>query len=327
MQHPSSLDRTPSEGVSPLSRPVPHITRGRPMPFVDTLANVLAIPNKLMLLSADFESHVISEEIEAEIERFIDEHDLHHVHVRLNEYDPLGELWRLLTNRRVSLPLRLLFGPLLWLVYVLNIGRLFGGDHYNAFSNTVNLYSNHLSIAMHEMGHALDFARSEIPGLYALVRFVPGISLYQEYLASRYAVEHLRRHGMHEEELRAYRVLFPAYSTYVFGTFVDLFPSAATRWALFPFIIAGHLVGNSYASSRIEALSRPQLTLAAQWADEKDRALVMFSPNTLEGRSQWGIILGSLLGSTICGPFGLIGAWMGFAFARTGHSAAKQPRA
>ena len=29
------------------------ITRGRPMPFLDTLGNVLAIPNKLLFLNAD----------------------------------------------------------------------------------------------------------------------------------------------------------------------------------------------------------------------------------------------------------------------------------
>jgi hypothetical protein len=295
----------------------PDITRGRQMPFVDTFGNVLAIPNKLLLLTVDFESHAVSPEIEAQIERFVDEHELYDVRVRINEYDPLGELWRLLANGRVNVFLRLLFGPLLWLGYVLNIGRLFGGDHYNAFSNTVNLYSNHPAIALHEMGHALDFSRRRFPGLYALLRFVPGVALYQEYLASLHAIEHFRAHGMHDEEIRAYRVLFPAYSTYVFGTLVDLFPSAVTRWAMFPCIAVGHLLGNYTAGERAQQIDAQRVTLAGQWNDEKDRALVMFSPATAEGRGQLGVIAGMFVGSAICGPGGPIGAYLGFLLARS----------
>jgi hypothetical protein len=286
------------------------------MPFLDTFGNVLAIPNKLMFLTADFESHVIDPQIEAEVRRFLDRHELHHVHVRLNEYDPMGELWRLLTNRRVGLFLRLLLGPLLWLAYLLNVGRLFGGDHYNAFSDTVNLYSNHMSIAIHEMGHALDFRRRRWPGLYALLRFVPGVALYQEYLASLYAIEHFRERGMDDEEIRAYRLLFPAYSTYVFGTLVDLFPSAGAKWVLAPCIAVGHVLGNYFAQQRLAALQTERITLAGQWLHEKDRAVVMFSPATVDGRGQLGVLLGMLAGSTLCGPGGPLGAYVGFLLAR-----------
>jgi len=290
------------------------------MPFIDAFGNILSIPNKLMFGTADIESHVISDEIEVEIRRFMVEHDLD-VHVRINEYDPLGEAWRLLTNRRVSLLLRLFFGPLVWIGYVLNVGRLFGGDHYNAFSHSVNLYSNHMSIAIHEMGHVLDFKRRRWPGLWALSRFIPGFALYQEYLASLYAVLYFREHHMFDEEIRAYRLLFPAYSTYVFGTVVDLFPSAATKWLLFPCIALGHAIGNYLANERLQAIGDASITMGGQWWEEGERAVAMFSPATDYGRTQLGVLIGTVSGSALCALGGPVGAWLGFVVAhRSGSS-------
>jgi hypothetical protein len=270
---------------------------------------VLAIPNKLLFLSADFESHEISPEVERLIRDFLDHHGVDDVRIRLGEYAPLGELGRLLANGRVNVLLRLLIGPLLWLGYALNVGRIFGGDHYNAFSDTVNLYSGHPVIALHEVGHVLDFRQRRHPGLYALLRFVPGVSLYQEYVASRYAIEFLRLRGLHDEEITAYRLLFPTYSTYVFGTLVDLFPSSATRWLALPIVACRHLLGNGYASRRIAALGTHAITLAGQWAHELRRAVEMFSMGTPMGRRQVGVVVGLLAGSAMCGygaPFGVV---------------------
>ena len=58
-----------------------------------------------------------------------------------------------------------------------------------------------LAKVLHEMGHALDFRRRRFPGLYALSRMVPGVALYQEYLASLYAIEYLREIGDQAEEI------------------------------------------------------------------------------------------------------------------------------
>ena len=40
--------------------------------------------------------------------------------------------------------------------YTIFPGRVFGGDRYNPFTNTINLYSDHPSIALHEAAHAKD---------------------------------------------------------------------------------------------------------------------------------------------------------------------------
>lgn len=249
------------------------------MPFLDTLANVLAVPNKLLFLNADFESHQLDRAIEADIEQFVRRHQMQDVYVRLNAYDPVGELGRLFTNRRVSLLLRLSIGLLSWLAYCLNIGRLFGGDHYNPFTNTVNLYSGNRSIALHELGHVKDFHGVRFPGLYALLRMLPVVSLWQEYLASLYAVEFLREIGDEDEELAAYRLLFPAYSTYVFGALLEWFPSTLTRTLLLPVIAGGHVVGEVVARNQAEKRG-----VADRGRDDDlERFRTMFSPSTGEG--------------------------------------------
>lgn len=282
---------------------------GRPLPFLDDLARALGLANKALFLSARFEDHLLPAASREGAEAFLREHALSGLCVRFNQYAPLDDLRRLLSNGRVNLLLRLFFGLPQWSATALFPGRVFGGDHYNPWSDTVHLFSGHPGIVLHELGHALDFRRRAWPGLYALTRLVPGLALYQEYLASRYAIEFLRRHGRLDEELDALRVLYPAYSTYVFGALVELFPSAGVRSFFLPVIALGHLLGNEHARRRAAEAGGPGL--ADQWRSELDRARAELSPASPRGRSLWGTFLGMAAGSTLCGPGTLIGAWVG----------------
>jgi len=300
------------------------VSRGRPLPFIDALKNVMSIPDKLLFWNPHIDSHRIDPAVDEAIIAFAERHELDRVHVRVNQYAPLAELGCLLTNWRVSIFLRLSFGLMTWLAYCINIGRLLGGDHYNPFSNTVNLYSNHRSIALHEMGHALDFKRRRLPGLYALTRLIPGVALYQEYLASLYAVEYLREIGDHAEEIRAYRILFPAYSTYVFGALIELLPTSVTRTMLFPVVLLGHALGDHYAKQRFQAIEAEKFTgfsPASLAAEDRDAASAMFSTRTAEGRQQSGTLLGLVVGTSICGPFAPLLAWFGFQWGKSGGAA------
>jgi len=295
------------------------ISQGQRLPFVDTLGRIFSYANKLVFLNTRFEDHEPDPRVVQALHRFVDHHGLDGLHIRLNEYNPLDDLRRLLMNGRVNLLLRLGFGLPTWLATTLSVGRLFGGDHYNPWSDTVHLFSSHMGIALHETGHALDFRRRSLPGLYALTRYIPGVALYQEYLASLYAIEFMRQRGMHEDELRALRILYPAYSTYVFGALVELFPSAGVRGFLFPAIALGHVLGVTHAQRREAELSRELAqapSVSVQWKEELGEALAEVNPSSERGRDLWGVFLGLSAGSALCGLGALPGAWAGYRLVR-----------
>src|SRR5439155_26059978 len=134
------------------------------------------------------------------------------------------------------------FGTVAWLGDTILPGRLFAGDHYNPYTNTVNIYSNVPAIGLREAGHAKDWARRKYKGTYAALYALPGPPLWHEAVASRDALAYVRAAGSPEEQEEAYRLLYPAYGTYVGGAVGDFVPGAG----LVPYagaVVAGHIAG------------------------------------------------------------------------------------
>jgi len=125
-------------------------------------------------------------------------------------------------------------------VDTLLINRFFGFDYYNPFTHTVHLYSDVPSIALHELGHAKDFAERRHRGSYAALRLIPFADLYQEYQATEDAFEYIRAEHQTEREMEAFKILYPAYGTYL-GSY--LFVTGGS--------VAGAIGGHIYG--RIEA--------------------------------------------------------------------------
>lgn len=202
----------------PRRPPDPQIERGRPVWIVDALGNLLSLPQKLILWNRRVDRHRISPDTERALQQFLDEHpeQLGAVKVRLNQWTPAGDLKRLVRNHRVEWYFRVLPGLPVTLWSSLT-GRLLGGDHYNPYTNTIHLFSDDPAIALHEAGHAVDFAKNPAPGLYAVGRFLPPMALEQEQVASDMAIEHYQRHHDRPGELHAYATLYPAFGTYVGG--------------------------------------------------------------------------------------------------------------
>lgn len=230
--------------------PHPQITRGHPNALVDSLGNVFALPIKLILFTWRVDDHEVPAETEAYLVRYVDlpQSETDGTHFSLNEYAPGRALKRLTSNKKVAWPYRLLLGlPITLVVDVLLPGRIFagllGGDLYNPYTDTVSIYSSHPAISLHEAGHVHDFNSRTHKGTYALIRLVPFVDLYQEFLATDEAVTHLIDTKDQQQELNAYKVLYPAYGTYV-GGYVP-FPGVAIIGAL-----VGHFVGRAKARER-----------------------------------------------------------------------------
>ena len=239
---------TPYVGQGPHSQ----FERGQPFPPLDVVANILSIPWKILFLEWRYGNHEISPRTEALLLRYVEDRqlDVTDTVVRINQYAPHKDFKRLLTNRRVAWPYRLIFGSISLLFETLLPGRLFGGslysDYYDPWTNTIHIFSDHPAIGLHELGHAYDFSQQPYQGSYGFARQVFIFALHQEWQATDEAISYLVEIGDRRNELRAYKILYPAYGSYL-GSFLIPLP-----FAFVPGILVGHLVGRAKAAARTQ---------------------------------------------------------------------------
>jgi hypothetical protein len=247
-----------------LRKDEPQIERGRPVGWLDALGHYLiSLPSKLILWNWQVDRHYISPLVEVELVRYLETNDLNNVKVRLNQYAPGGEWSRLARNRAMGGFWRWTLGALSLVGYTILPGRLMGGDNYNPYTNTISIYSNHPAILLHEAAHAKDFASRERPwnGFYAASRLLPIVPLYQEAIATGDAIGYLRDTAMTEEEKRAYKILYPAYGTYIGGQVTEWSWVSFTIWVRYAIyagaVIPGHIIGRIKAATVEDEASQP----------------------------------------------------------------------
>lgn len=230
----------------------PQIDRGRPNAFVDGIGNyVFSLPSKLLLLNWKMNNHHVSEATEAELHEYLAANGLCNVKVRLNQYAPGGEWSRLARNREMPGAWRWTFGLLSVSFYTILPDRVFagllGGDSYNPYTNTISIYSDLEAVGLHEGGHAKDFAEvrnRHWRGLYAVVRILPLVPLWQEGAATSDAIGWVKTNGDAGDEKGAYRTLYPAYGTYVGGEASQWVPAGWIAWTVrLGAVAVGHLAG------------------------------------------------------------------------------------
>jgi len=238
--------------------PHPQIERGRPFAPVDLIGNLFSLQAKLFLWNWKVGNRAISEDTEGALVKYLAHRatDVQDVKFRLNQWAPGGELARLWKNHHVGWPYRLVIGLPVTLVFeILLPGRLFGGDHYNPYTDTVHVYSDLAPVTLHEAGHAYDFSQRRYRGTYALIRLLPFVSLYQEFKATDEAIDYLIEKEERQTELASYKILYPAYSTYVAGYMSFPFGLAA--------VVFGHVQGRQRAGEREELYEQLDAARAA----------------------------------------------------------------
>ena len=231
----------------------PQIQRGKRRPVIDGIGWVFGIPSKILLWNHRVDNHKISETTEHAVTQYLDQNGLSTVRVRINQYHPMDDWRRLVRNDSVGAGWRYTFGAVSVLGETLIPGRIFGGDHFNPYTNTVHIYSDVPAIAIHEGGHAKDFARREWKGTYAAAYLLPIVPLYHESLATNDALAYLETNGTPSEQADAKKILYPAYGTYVGGAAGSVFPTVSAP-LYYGGVIAGHAVGRYEA---YQTLSRP----------------------------------------------------------------------
>jgi hypothetical protein len=255
----------------------PQIERGQPNAWIDGFGHYFfSLPTKLVLLSWKIDNHDVPTEVEQALRDYLHANGLCNTKVRLNQYAPGGQWRRLFRNRDMPAGWRYTLGLLSVASYTIFPERLFagfvfigGGDHYNPYTNTISIYSGSRPIALHEGGHVKDLASIENrhwKGLYTGFRSFPGVglllALWQEAEATGDALSWELAAGGSGESKAAYRILYPAYGTYVGGTadavaswFVEWWVSYAIRYGA---VVVGHAVGQTralFVTDRAEGLA------------------------------------------------------------------------
>lgn len=223
----------------------PQFVRGRTNVVVDSIGWVVGIPVKVLLLDRRMENHRIDPAVEESLKAYLAFNQLDDIKVRINQYAPGAEFMRLTRNKNVGAGWRYTTGMLAWLYYTILPGRIFGGDSYNPYTDTISLYSNIRAVAIHEGGHGKDFRQRTYPGTYAFAYLLPFVALYPEALASSDAMSYLTTQRPVEEEKEGYRILYPAYGTYVGGSLAGgLGPLSPVYYVG---LVAGHVIGRCQA--------------------------------------------------------------------------------
>lgn len=171
--------------------------------------------------------------------------DLPDVMVRVNQYAPLDEWKRLSANRRIAAGWRYTVGTFDLLLYTLMPGRLFGNDWYNPFTNTINLYSDVPSIALHEAAYAKDVHHRRYPGTYVTVQHIPVVGMWYRTNATADILQYLKQHGGSVAEIQeADEILYPMYAGAAGGQIGQFIPIPFVGEALnLAGAGVGHIVG------------------------------------------------------------------------------------
>jgi hypothetical protein len=244
--------------VSPELAPLttPPFEWGQPRPVIDTIGWVIGIPSKIVLWDRRIENHAISTETVDEMAAYLAFNELDTVKVRVNQYAPLDDWDRLVANKSVGWGWRYTAGTLSWLGELIFPGRIWGGDHFNPFTNTIHLYSDVPAVALHEAAHAKDFARRRWKGTYAVAYALPVVPLWHEAIATNDALGYLYETNSDEQLAEAYHILYPAYGTYVGSAASEVVPwnsMLVYAGAVIPAHVAGRLIARQALAERAAA--------------------------------------------------------------------------
>jgi len=241
-------------------------------PTLDKIGRVVGLPARVFTLNSKVNNHNISPETVEKVTTYLEQNDLTDVVVSVNEYDPKGQWQRLKANYRIDPFWRYSAGTLSWLGYSMFPNRVFGGDEYNPYTNTLILTSDVPARALAEAAYAKDIHTRTHPGAYAVAGDLPLLSMYRQSRATSDVLGYARVQQDQNTETEAYHVLYPHIGSTAFGPAAHFVPVAG------PFLsVGGALVGHAAGRTVTALQPKPATTPAAKSVPEttgdSDKAL------------------------------------------------------
>jgi len=247
--HPESADGMALQPVE--------VEYGKPHKTLDRIGWVVGIPARLLTLNRKTDNHKISQETVDKLLVYLEENDITDVYVAVNDYDPKGQWARLRQNDRIAPVWRYSMGTLAWLGYTIAPNRIFGGDKYNPYTNTLNLSSDVPALVLAEAAYAKDIHSRRHPGTYAAVfNDLPVLSIWRQARATSDVLAYSRTKADWKTEEQAYHVLYPRIGSACAGTAGPFVPVVG------PFLgaggaAAGHVAGRTVAYMQKSKLPKP----------------------------------------------------------------------
>ena len=236
------------------------IERGWKIFPIDLIAAILSLPDRLLLWNWKFKNRNVSDATLNELRNYMETYELYDVKVRVNKAAFIDEYRRLCTNKKMHWFVRFFPGFFVTTISLI-FERLTAGDYYNPFNDTLHLFSDLTPVALHEAGHARDFDRHDSRGFYALMRAVPGMDLIQEDEATTSAINYLKIKRNQHQEIESYKILYPAFSTYIGGYFNYILPINLGSLGA---VLFGHWIGRKKAKETKDRYFRASEHIKAQ---------------------------------------------------------------
>ena len=224
---------------------------GEPRKVLDRMNRIVHAPARLLFPKSRIAKRQTTPATVERLKQYLVENDLTDVPIFVDCYDPREQWRRLRENKEVAPVWRYSLGAFSVVGYTVMPGRVFGGDRYNPYTNSLNLYSDLPALVLHEAAFAKNIHSRERPGAYAAVTALPIVSLWREREDVADVIGYAQAHDDWELEKEAYHVLYPRVAregATVGGLFL-------TSWWGGPVLslggaAIGHGVGRTVASRR-----------------------------------------------------------------------------
>ena len=228
------------------------VEQGGPHKMLDRIGWVVGLPARVMTLNSKTNNHHVSPETVEELRNYLEQNDLTDVYVAVNDYDPKEQWRRLRENYRIAPFWRYSVGTISWLSYSMFPYRVFGGDEYNPFTNTLNLTSDVPALVLAEAAYAKDIHTRRHPGAYATISDLPLFSMWRQSRAASDVLAYARVRNDWEAQKQAYHVLYPHIGSTAFGPASHFVPVAG------PFLSAGGALVGHATGRTVTAVLQPK---------------------------------------------------------------------
>jgi hypothetical protein len=244
------------------------VEQGKPHKTLDRVGWAVGIPGRILTLNRKTNNHRVTPETLDKLLVYLEQNDITDVYVAVNDYDPKGQWRRLRENDRIDPFWRYSVGTISWLGYTMFPYRVFGGDEYNPFTNTLNLTSDVPALVLAEAAYAKDVHSRPHPGAYAAINDLPLLSMWRQARATSDVLGYARVQNDWDTEREAYHVLYPHVGSTTFGPAAHFVPIAG------PFLAAGGALVGHATGRTVSAMVEPKTVNLASGATRLPAAAI-----------------------------------------------------